>query len=56
MSFIKAIFSMFKQLTIAPRAVFISEPENFKKYSPEAQRIKMQKALIKRERRKQRGW
>jgi hypothetical protein len=54
MSVIKSIFRMFRQLTIAPRPAFMTEPDNFKKYSPEAQAIKIHKAEEKRAKRRER--
>lgn len=54
MSIIKTVFKMFRQLTVAPRVVYLSEPDNFKKYSPEAQSIKLRKAELKRQKRRER--
>jgi hypothetical protein len=54
MSIIKAIFKIFNQLTVGPRHMFMSEPTNFKKYSPEAQAFKIRKANEKRAKRRER--
>lgn len=54
MNIFKSLFKLFRQLTIAPRPVFMTEPDNFKKYSPEAQAIKIRKADEKRAKRRER--
>lgn len=54
MSILKSIFKLFRQLTIAPRPVFMTEPDNFKKYSTDAQTIKIRKAEEKRAKRRER--